>query len=67
MACQFHIPQPFALRTVFEGLGKAFLFFGSKRFEKKDRIKHHPLPLFTIGLLVMTKQLPQISSREMLF
>ena len=66
MACRFHILQPLALRTVFEGLGAAFLFFGSQGFEKKDRIKRHPFPLFVIGLLVMTEQFFQIPRGQML-
>ncbi len=66
MACRFHIPQPLALRTVFEGLAPAFLFFGSQGFEKKDRIKRHPFPLCAIGLLVMTEQFLQIPSGQML-
>ena len=66
MACRFHISQPLALRTVFEGPAKAFLFFGSKRLEKKDRIKHHPFPLFAIGSLIMTEQFFQVPCGQML-
>ena len=66
MACRFHISPPLALRTLFEGPGKDFFFFGSQGFEKKDRIKRHPFPLFVIGLPVMTEQFFQIPRGQML-
>jgi hypothetical protein len=67
MTCHLHIPQPPALRAVFEGADPALLFFDSEGFDKKDGVNYHPIPLLAIGLLVMTEKFLQIPGAEMFF
>jgi hypothetical protein len=66
MAGRLHILQPLAFRTLFEEVDPVVLFLGSKGFEKKNRIKRHPLSLFSVDLLVMTEPLLQVASGQAL-
>jgi hypothetical protein len=50
------LPEPFALKPLFQALGLCGFLPHMERFDKENGVTHHVLSLLTIGLLVVMEQ-----------